>query len=115
MEWNVTNKFNCITNVWININKKEWKKEFQKITQEKISQRWSDSALKDIHNFYVWMQYNAFVQFKSAADAVKEKGILLKGDIPIMMNEDSADAWAHPEFFDEKTFLLFWNSFSENL
>lgn len=81
---------------------KEWKKEFQKITQEKITQRWNDSALKDTHNFYVWMQYNAFVQFKSAADAVKEKGILLKGDIPIMMNEDSADAWAHPEFFDEK-------------
>jgi 4-alpha-glucanotransferase len=39
-------------------------------------------------------------QFKKAADYTSKLGIILKGDIPILMNEDSCDVWAYPNFFD---------------
>ncbi len=81
---------------------KTWPKEFRKITKEKILERWQDEKLLENHLFFAWVQMRASEQFKEAADYIAEKGIILKGDIPIMMNEDSADAWAHPEFFDDK-------------
>ena len=80
---------------------RQWPKKFSSMKQDKILARWEDKALQEAHLFHVWVQWRAFEQFHQAAQAVQEKGILLKGDIPIMMNEDSADAWAHPEFFDE--------------
>lgn len=80
---------------------RQWPKKYSSMKQDKILARWEDPELKEAHLFHVWLQWRAFEQFQQAALAVQEKGILLKGDIPIMMNEDSADAWAHPEFFDE--------------
>ena len=80
---------------------RQWPKKFRSMKQDKIQQRWEDKDLREAHLFHLWLQWRAFGQFQEAAEAVAAKGILLKGDIPIMMNEDSADAWAHPEFFDD--------------
>ncbi|MBO5731782.1 MAG: 4-alpha-glucanotransferase [Treponema sp.] len=80
---------------------RQWPKKFSSMKQNKIVERWEDRNLRAAHLFHVWLQWRAFEQFQQAAEAVQEKGIMLKGDIPIMMNEDSADAWAHPEFFDD--------------
>ncbi len=80
---------------------RQWPKKFSSMKQNKIVERWEDRNLRAVHLFHVWLQWRAFEQFQQAAEAVQEKGIMLKGDIPIMMNEDSADAWAHPEFFDD--------------
>ena len=79
---------------------KAWKKEDQVPGIEEIERRWKDTALKKDQLFYAWLQMRAAEQFADAAAAVKKAGIILKGDMPIMMNEDSCDAWAHPEFFD---------------
>lgn len=79
---------------------KAWKKEDQVPGMEEIERRWKSAALKKDQLFYAWLQMRAAEQFAEAAAAVKKAGIILKGDMPIMMNEDSADAWAHPEFFD---------------
>ena len=38
-------------------------------------------------------------QFSRVVSHCEKQKIALKGDIPIMMNEDSCDAWANPEFF----------------
>ena len=38
-------------------------------------------------------------QLSRAVEYCTALGIALKGDIPIMMNEDSCDTWANPEFF----------------
>jgi len=40
-------------------------------------------------------------QFARAADEVRSCGIVLKGDMPILMNEDSCDAWAQPKIFNQ--------------
>lgn len=51
--------------------------------------------------FQCWMQFEAEAQFKVASDKLTENGMHLKGDIPILLNEDSADVW-----FDRKYFSL---------
>jgi len=49
--------------------------------------------------FQKWMQWVAEVQFLKAVQELNELGVRLKGDIPILINEDSADAWHYPQFF----------------
>ena len=79
---------------------KEWKKADQNLVREKILQRWRQESKMVKHGFYAWLQLRAHEQFKEASDYLKGKGILLKGDIPILMNEDSADCWSQREYFD---------------
>ncbi|MCR5218335.1 4-alpha-glucanotransferase [Treponema sp.] len=81
---------------------KSWPEELAHMDEKHIKLRWNNKALKVSHNFFVWCQLRAHEQFKEAADYVKSKNILLKGDIPILMNEDSADCWAHPEYFNQE-------------
>lgn len=81
---------------------KDWSENLANMTREQIKLRWNNKALKSSHNFFVWCQMRAAEQFKDAADYVKEKGIILKGDIPILMNEDSSDCWAHGEYFNQE-------------
>ncbi|HBG65389.1 MAG TPA: 4-alpha-glucanotransferase [Treponema sp.] len=80
---------------------KEWDESFRSFSRKQIQTRWNNRALKSSHNFFVWCQMRAAQQFKEAADYVRAKGITLKGDIPILMNEDSADCWGWPEFFNQ--------------
>lgn len=49
--------------------------------------------------FQKWIQWIAFNQFKAAKAYAKRKKILIKGDLPILISKDSADVWAHPQFF----------------
>ncbi|NNM67594.1 MAG: 4-alpha-glucanotransferase, partial [Spirochaetales bacterium] len=61
------------------------------------------ALLKKLGNeagFYAWLQIQAQTQFRGATRACAELGVAVKGDIPILLNEDSADVWSHPEFFD---------------
>lgn len=81
---------------------KSWEKNLANLSAEEIKLRWNNKVLKSSHNFFVWCQIRAAEQFKEAADYVKEKGIVLKGDIPILMNEDSVDCWCHPEYFNQE-------------
>ncbi|MBQ0166522.1 MAG: 4-alpha-glucanotransferase [Treponema sp.] len=78
---------------------KEWPK-YKKITPEKLDELWNAPERKQNLLFYAWLQMRADEQFSEAASYVAEQGIKLKGDIPIMMNEDSHDVWAHPELFN---------------
>ena len=67
---------------------KEWSENLQHLSREQIQLRWNNRALKSSHNFFVWCQMRAAEQFKDAADYVKSLGITLKGDLPILMNEE---------------------------
>jgi 4-alpha-glucanotransferase len=50
-------------------------------------------------NFQVWLQWQLYKQLKQVKDICVHRGILLKGDLPLLVSRDSADVWAHPEFF----------------
>jgi 4-alpha-glucanotransferase len=49
--------------------------------------------------FYKWVQWTLFKQFKDVKGYAGSKKVLIKGDLPILVSRDSADVWAHPEFF----------------
>lgn len=49
--------------------------------------------------FWAWIQMRAHAQFRAAALALADMGIDLMGDIPILMNKDSADVWQRRELF----------------
>ena len=81
---------------------KQWDENLRTLSRKQIELRWDNKVHKSSHNFFVWCQMRAAEQFKEAADYVRSKNITLKGDIPILMNEDSADCWAWPEFFNQE-------------
>ncbi|MDR1362679.1 MAG: 4-alpha-glucanotransferase [Spirochaetaceae bacterium] len=82
---------------------KSWKdwKAFQKVNAKDIEALWNDPLRKNDHLFWVWLQANLDKQFRAAADTIADMGIILKGDLPILMNLDSCDVWAHPEYFHQ--------------
>lgn len=80
---------------------KEWKKADQTPNEKEIDKRWNDAKNQKEILFYAWTQMRANGQFKGSCDKVKKSGIILKGDMPILMNEDSCDAWALPGIFNQ--------------
>jgi 4-alpha-glucanotransferase len=48
-------------------------------------------------NYFI--QYHLHLQLSDARAYAHKNGVVLKGDIPIGVNRNSADTWAHPEFF----------------
>ena len=60
---------------------------------------WEDPSRRDGHLFHAWVQMRCGEQFLSASRALADRGIALKGDLPILMNDDSADVWAHRAWF----------------
>ena len=50
--------------------------------------------------YYYWMQFHLDRQFAEVARYARSKGISLKGDLPIGVSADSADAYWHPELFN---------------
>lgn len=75
---------------------KSWKTN-QNPTAACIEKIWKKNP-KDAM-FQAWMQFIAEAQFKVAVNALSEMDVKLKGDIPILINEDSADVWFHREYF----------------
>lgn len=73
--------------------------EHREIDANTLDTLWSDPALMDATRFFTWVQMRLSEQFRAATDAVARAGVALKGDIPILMNEDSVDAWYDRDVF----------------
>lgn len=56
-------------------------------------------AYKEV-SFYYFMQYVLNTQMKEAHDYAKQKGVILKGDIPIGVNRYGCDVWMEPKYFN---------------
>lgn len=50
--------------------------------------------------FYLVLQYLCHLQLTEVKEYARSKGILLKGDLPLLVSKDSADAWHQPDLFD---------------
>ena len=94
--------YKFLKNAYIQSSWKSWGAKDRKITEKEIELRWKDKTLHNDLYFFAWEQYVAWQQFSQAADAVRKAGIILKGDLPILMNDDSCDAWCHPDLFNQK-------------
>ncbi|MCX7023538.1 MAG: 4-alpha-glucanotransferase [Spirochaetes bacterium] len=78
---------------------KEWG-EHQAPKAADIDALAADPELADEILFTEWLQKRCEEQFSRAARELAAMGIFLKGDLPILMNEDSADVWASRVYFE---------------
>jgi 4-alpha-glucanotransferase len=51
-------------------------------------------------NYHIFVQYHCFNQMQSVKNIANSKGVFLMGDIPILINRDSADVWVERNLFD---------------
>ena len=64
-----------------------------------------DMLLKDSHvsmamGYYCYVQYLLHVQLLDARRYAREKGVVIKGDIPIGISRNSVEAWVEPHYFN---------------
>lgn len=75
----------------------EWPEDIR-LRDEKAMEKYERQLMEQIE-FYEFLQYKFFSQWKNLKSYANEKGIKIIGDIPIYVAFDSADVWAHPEMF----------------
>jgi 4-alpha-glucanotransferase len=49
-----------------------------------------------------YVQYNLYLQLKRATKYARKNGVILKGDLPTGIYQDSVETWTHPEYFNLK-------------
>jgi 4-alpha-glucanotransferase len=103
-EWNERFKRGDINNEFLNnleLMKQGRGGELEEIllnpTESKVGS-FFEANLSDVF-FYVWIQFNLEKQLRNTASRLEEIKVFLKGDLPIMMEEDSVDIWMNPELF----------------
>lgn len=57
------------------------------------------AAHRQEFDFEAWLQWRLYEQFKQVKACAEANKVLVKGDLPILVSRDSADVWAHSEFF----------------
>ncbi len=75
---------------------KDWKTN-QNPSEKDIDKLWT--KFKKDCLFQAWMQLVAEMQFTAAVSEASKMGIHIKGDLPILINEDSADVWSNRRYF----------------
>ncbi len=81
-------------------NNKPWFKWDTNLKQrDKKTLKEYRGELEDEINFWVFIQYNFFEQWKNLKEYSNDKGIKIIGDIPIYTAYDSADTWTHSDIF----------------
>lgn len=76
-----------------------WGKQYS--TQASVQALLDQNA--DRARFHTWAQWILDAQFRQAKAYANSKGVLIEGDIPILVARDSADVWRHPELFHMDT------------
>lgn len=59
-----------------------------------------EKMLEEDKDFYIWLQYEFFMEWKALKKYANENGIRIIGDMPIYVSLDSADVWANPDLFE---------------
>ncbi len=60
----------------------------------------AENELEKQVEFYKFIQFKFFEQWKNLKKYANDKGIEIIGDMPIYVSYDSVEAWAFPELFD---------------
>ncbi|HEY2810909.1 MAG TPA: 4-alpha-glucanotransferase [Rhabdochlamydiaceae bacterium] len=75
-----------------------WPEDLKSPSQETYQHLLRTNAAKVA--FYTTMQYLCYLQLKKVKEYAQSKGVLLKGDIPILVGCESAEAWHYPQYFE---------------
>lgn len=58
------------------------------------------ASIEPLELFFSWLQCVAFAQMEQVRQEADHLNVQLIGDIPILINKDSADLWSSPELFN---------------
>ncbi len=75
----------------------EWPQDLRRRAPEALAE--ARRALAGEVAVHRALQFLFFLQWSRLKDRARERGITLIGDVPIFVAHDSADVWAHPEWF----------------
>ncbi len=75
----------------------DWPEAYRRRDDDALSAFYSE--YKREVDFQKWVQWVLFKQFTSAKEYAAAKGVLIKGDLPILISRDSSDVWAHADYF----------------
>ncbi len=67
-------------------------------SQKEIATLCTEKA--DEVNFHCYVQYLLHIQLLEAGRYAREKGVVIKGDIPIGISRNSVEAWVEPHYFN---------------
>ena len=89
----------------INKTRKSWDVDLRTKNPKRIKNLLSQ--LSEEVRFEIFCQHLFFKQWAELRSYAHSKNVYICGDLPIYMADDSADVWAHPEYFqlDRKTGL----------
>ena len=90
--------FMALHNEFGNIPWFEWEYDIKKRNENALNY-WRD-RLKDEIGFYVFAQFLFFTQWQKLKEYANSNGVLIIGDLPIYVSDDSADVWSNQIFFD---------------
>jgi 4-alpha-glucanotransferase len=76
----------------------DWRKALRDREPQALAM--SRSRLKQLIEVTRFEQYLFYIQWMHLKRYANERGVLLFGDVPIFVAHDSAEVWAHREFFD---------------
>lgn len=76
----------------------EWQKGLKTRSPRSLAKSLKDH--KEEIEFYSFVQWLAYTQLTEAHGRLLLKGIFIKGDLPLLVDYESADVWAHPEYFN---------------
>ncbi len=75
--------------------------EYQKVKIEALVSPGNEDY--DHYAVHYFIQYHLHLQMQEVADYAREKGVVLKGDIPIGIYRNSVDAWVDPKLYNMNT------------
>ena len=75
----------------------KWKKPFRTRDEKAISKLVNQNKIRI--EFYKWMQWQLNEQLSLVKKYAAENNVLIMGDIPFLVSRDSADVWAHQDYF----------------
>ncbi|MEW5814217.1 MAG: 4-alpha-glucanotransferase [Spirochaetota bacterium] len=90
--------FCCLKETNRLVHWKAWP-EMQNPKTKDIDRYWEQNGESCL--FFAWLQFHLEKQLKQAAAELSQMGLVLKGDLPILMSEDSVDVWYLRKYFQE--------------
>ena len=89
--------FSLLNNEYNGVHWSLWQKEYSLELLDSL-------RIKDESEYYfiAWLQYVLFQQLKEVKIKLEAKGVYLKGDMPILTSDHSADVWARRNLFNRE-------------
>ena len=75
----------------------EWDETLKNRNKETLLFFQKDNS--DVLTFQKWLQWQLFEQFNKIKKYAEKKNVFLIGDLPFLVSRDSADVWAHQDYF----------------